>query len=309
MISFLANLFGYILNFIYNFIQNYGLAIILFSILIKILMIPISIKQQKAMKKNIKMQEKMKEIQFKYKNNPEMLSQATMELYKTEKINPFGGCLSAIIQIILLLAVFYLVRSPLTYMKKISPDVIDKYSNVVKQYELSEISGYPEIDIIREIDNIKELRNKETTENSEDKVNISEIKDEELDSMQINMNFLGLNLAQIPTKSSDWKAYIIPALYVIVSVISMRLTTSINKNNTKNQETSKSDEKALIKKEEEFDPMAQMNKNMSLMFPIMYLAVALIAPLGLALYWLTNSLLMIVERLALNKLLKDEEEK
>ena len=309
MISFLANLFGYILNFIYNFVQNYGLAIILFSILIKILMIPISIKQQKTMKKNLKMQEKMKEIQFKYKNNPEMLSQATMELYKTEKINPFGGCLSAIIQIILLLAVFYLVRSPLTYMKKISPDVIDKYSNVVKQYELSEISGYPEIDIIREIDNIKELRNKEITENSEEKVSISEIKEEELNSMQINMNFLGLNLAQIPTKSSDWKAYIIPALYVIVSVISMRLTTSINKNNTKNQETSKSDEKALIKKEEEFDPMAQMNKNMSLMFPIMYLAVALIAPLGLALYWLTNSLLMIVERLALNKLLKDEEEK
>ncbi len=309
MISFLANLFGYILNFIYNFIQNYGLAIILFSILIKILMIPISIKQQKAMKKNLKMQEKMKEIQFKYKNNPEMLSQATMELYKTEKINPFGGCLSAIIQIILLLAVFYLVRSPLTYMKKISPDVIDKYSNVVKQYELSEISGYPEIDIIREIDNIKELRNKEITENSEEKVSISEIKEEELNSMQINMNFLGLNLAQIPTKSSDWKAYIIPALYVIVSVISMRLTTSINKNNTKDKETSKSDEKALIKKEEEFDPMAQMNKNMSLMFPIMYLAVALIAPLGLALYWLTNSLLMIVERLALNKLLKDEEEK
>ena len=310
MISFLASLFGYILNFIYNFIQNYGLAIILFSILIKILMIPISIKQQKTMKKNLKMQEKMKEIQFKYKNNPEMLNQATIELYKSEKINPFGGCLSAIIQIILLLAVFYLVRSPLTYMKKVDANVIEKYSNVIKQYELSEISGYPEIDIIREIDNIKELRNKETTENSEDKVNISEIKDEELDSMQINMNFLGLNLAQIPTKSSDWKAYIIPALYVIVSVISMRLTTNMNSKKTKNKETDKNEEKALVeKKEEEFDPMAQMNKNMSLMFPIMYLAVALIAPLGLALYWLTNSLLMIVERLALNKLLKDEEEK
>lgn len=309
MISFLASLFGYILNFIYNFIQNYGLAIILFSILIKILMIPISIKQQKTMKKNLKMQEKMKEIQFKYKNNPEMLNQATIELYKTEKINPFGGCLSAIVQLILLLAVFYLVRSPLTYMKKVDADVINKYSNVVKQYELSEISGYPEIDIIREIDNIKELRNRENTENSEDKINISEIKDEELDSMQINMNFLGLNLAQIPTKSSDWKAYIIPALYVIVSVISMRLTTNMNTNKTKDKETDKNEEKALIKKEEEFDPMAQMNKNMSLMFPIMYLAVALIAPLGLALYWLTNSLLMIIERLALNKLLKDEEEK
>ena len=60
--------------------------------------------------------------------------------------------------------------------------------------------------------------------------------------------------------------------------------------------------------EDDFDPMAQMNKNMSIMFPIMYLAVALIAPLGLALYWLMNSLLMIIEKLTLNKLLKDEEE-
>ena len=71
----------------------------------------------------------------------------------------------------------------------------------------------------------------------------------------------------------------------------------------------KKDQDPNDKGEEEFDPMAQMNKNMSLMFPIMYLAVALIAPLGLALYWLMNSLLMIIEKLVLNKLIKDEEEK
>ena len=62
------------------------------------------------------------------------------------------------------------------------------------------------------------------------------------------------------------------------------------------------------KKEEEIDPMAQATKNMSMIMPIMAVSISLIAPLGLALYWLTNSLLMIVERLALNKLLKDEEE-
>ena len=81
-------------------------------------------------------------------------------------------------------------------------------------------------------------------------------------------------------------------------------------NPTKKEEKTEEnkDEKALAKPEDEFDPMAQMNKNMNMMFPVMYLAVALIAPLGLALYWLMNSLLMIIERLALNKLLKDEEE-
>ena len=48
-------------------------------------MIPISVKQQKTMKKSTKIQAKMKELQFKYKNNPEKLNEATMELYKSFK--------------------------------------------------------------------------------------------------------------------------------------------------------------------------------------------------------------------------------
>ena len=311
MIAFFANIFGYVLNFIYEIVKNYGLAIIIFSILIKVLMIPLSIKQQKTMKKSTKIQKKLKEIQFKYKNNPEMLNQATMEVYKSENMSPFSGCLSAIVQIILLFAVFYLVRSPLTYMEKVNPDIINKYSKIVKENNLSTNSAYPEIEIIRELDNIKNLKNTENTNNEEqtteeNKTDLAEINNDEIDSLYINMDFLGLNLAQVPTRSSDWKAYIIPVLYVIVAIISMRITnpTKTNKKATKENK----DEKALSNPEDEFDPMAQMNKNMNMMFPVMYLAVTLIAPLGLALYWLMNSLLMIIERLILNKLLKDEEE-
>lgn len=186
MIAFFANLFGYILNFIYNIVQNYGLAIIIFSILIKALMIPLSIKQQKTMKKSTKIQAKMKEIQFKYKNNPEMLTKATQELYKTENMSPFSGCFSAIVQIILLFAVFYLVRSPLTYMKKVDAGITDKYTKVIRENNLSTSSAYPEIEIIRELDNIKELKNKTSEETPE--VN-SEINDDEVNSLYINMNF------------------------------------------------------------------------------------------------------------------------
>lgn len=293
MISFFANIFGYILNYIYNFIGNYGWAIIIFSILVKILMLPISIKQQKTVKKTAKIQQKMKEIQLKYKGNQEKINEATIELYKSENMSPFSGCLSAIVQIVLLFSVFYLVRSPLTYMKKVDTDVINKYSTIIQENEISPKSNYPEIDIIREIDSIKNLKKDDQEENSEEKIDLSEINDEELDNMNINMEFLGLNLAQVPTKSSDWKAYIIPFLYVIISIISMKMTT-MNTNKNEN--------------DDEFDAVAQMNKNMTYTFPIMYLAVALIAPLGLALYWLMNSLLMIVERLILNKLFKDEEE-
>ena len=314
MIAFFANLFGYVLNFIYEIVKNYGLAIIIFSILVKVLMIPMSIKQQKTMKKSQKIQGKMKEIQFKYKNNPEMLNKATQELYKSENMSPFSGCLSAIVQIILLFAVFYLVRSPLTYMKKVDTSVTNKYSKIIRENNLSTNSAYPEIEIIRELGNIRDLKDKNVEENSEnsseeqEKTDLSEIKDEELDSLYINMDFLGLNLAQVPTKSSDWKAYIIPILYVLVSIISLRVVNNTNKKDQKEKPEENKDEKSLTKPEDEFDPMEQMNKNMNMMFPVMYLAVALIAPLGLALYWLMNSLLMIVEKLILNKLLKDEEE-
>lgn len=305
MISFFAKIFGFVLNFIYELIGNYGIAIILFSILVKLAMLPISIKQQKTMKKSVKIQAKMKEIQFKYKNNPEKLNQETMELYKNENMSPFSGCFSAIAQIILLFAVFYLVRSPLTYMKKVDANIIKKYTKIAQEYELSTNSAYPEIELIREKDNIFELKNKEKQEG---KTDLAEIKDEELSQFDINVDFLGLNLAQVPTQSADWKAYIIPVLYVLVSILSMKLTNVTTPKVETTETVENKDEKSLTKTEEEFDPSAQMQKNMNFMMPIMYVSIALIAPLGLALYWLMNSLLMIVEKFALNKLLKDEEE-
>lgn len=299
MMAFFANIFGYLLNLLYDLIGNYGLAIILFCIIIKLLMLPISIKQQKTMKKSVKLQSKMKEIQFKYKNDPEKLNQETLRLYKEENMSPFSGCFSAIIQIILLLSVFYLVRSPITYMRKIDTNIIDKYETIVKEEEISSNSNYLEIDIIRNINNIRQLDRED-------------VKEEELEEMQINMNFLGLDLSQVPSQNtSDWKVFILPVIYVIVSVISMKITMNIQ--NTKNKEKTdltktdnNKEENQEEDKEDMMDAMNQVNKNMSMVFPIMYLTVALIAPLGLALYWLVNSILMLAERLILDKVLKEE---
>ena len=238
------------------------------------------------MKKSTKMQQKMKEIQFKYKNDPEKLNQETIRLYKEENMSPFSGCFSAIIQIILLLSVFYLVQSPLTYMRKIDTAVIDKYKTIVKE-ELSTESNYPEIDIIRDTNAIKKLERED-------------INQEELDNMQINMNFLGLDLSQIPSKNtSDWKVFILPIIYVIISFITMKVTMNTqNKNKKKDKEKTAEEivkeEGKEENKEDMMDAMNQVNKNMSMVFPIMYLTVALIAPLGLALYWLVKSILMLI---------------
>ena len=70
--------------------------------------------------------------------------------------------------------------------------------------------------------------------------------------------------------------------------------------NNENKETS-----MVKKEEEEYDVMEQTNKMMSWMMPIMSVSISLVAPLGLALYWLVNNILMIGERLVLNKIIKD----
>lgn len=310
MISFLANyIFGYLLNFIYNLIGNYGLAIILFSIIIKLIMLPLSIRQQKTMEKNQKIQVKYKELQFKYKNDPEKLNSEMLNLYKNENMSPFSGCFSAIIQIVLLISIFYLVRAPLTYMKKIDSNIINKYYTIIKEEGYTTQGSYPEIDVIREIDNIENLaKNQEESkdEESENKTYKKEdINQEELDQMKINMNFLGLDLSQVPMQNlSDWKVYIIPVLYVIMSFVTMKVT--MKSSTTANKKDNAGNAEDTENKEE--DPMEQMNKSMAMIYPIMYVSVALIAPLGLALYWLINNILGLVEKLVLNKMLNKNKE-
>ena len=114
--GFIAELFGYLLNALYTAFNNYGIAIIVFSVILRLILIPITIKQQKSMKKSAELQEEMREISKKYKNNPEKLNQETIDLYKREKMSPFSGCLSSIIQIVIILSVFWLVSQPLTYI-------------------------------------------------------------------------------------------------------------------------------------------------------------------------------------------------
>lgn len=280
MLSFLANIFGYLLNAIYSLVSNYGLAVIIFSILLKLILLPLSIKQQKTMKKSTKIQGKLQEIQFKYKNDPEKMNQETLNLYKQENMSPFSGCLSSIVQILILFAVFYLVRSPLTYMKKVDPALIEQYTNEIKQEEQVNNSAYPEIDIIQ-------------------------LKGSTDERVYINMSFLGIDLSKVPTASlNDPRVYIIPVLYVLTSFISVRMTSKMQSKNNPNKVIENSEDAD----NNEVDAMEQANKTMNWFMPIMSISIAIIAPLGLALYWLMSNILMIIEKLLLEKFINSEEE-
>jgi YidC/Oxa1 family membrane protein insertase len=280
----ISSLFGYLLNALYTAFNNYGIAIIVFSIILRIILIPLTIKQQKSLKKSAQLQEEMKEIQRKYKNNPEKLNQETIDLYKREKLSPFAGCFSSIIQIVIILSVFWLVSQPLTYMKKIDTNVINDYKTQIQ--ESGEQATYAEIAII----------NKYGTQDAR---------------VSLNMDFLGLDLSKVPSSNlRDWTVYIIPLLYVISSVVSIK----INNNMTKKK---KDDKKAITdgtnmevqNEPNEMEAMEAMNKNMMYMIPLMSVFIAFIAPLGLALYWFISNVLIIIEKLIIDAVIKHKEEK
>lgn len=282
MFNFFANIFGYVLNGIYFIVKNYGLAIIIFSFLVKLIMLPLSIKQQKTLKKNEKLQKEMQILQVKYKGNQEKINQEMMELYKREKINPFGGCFNLIIQMVLIISMFMLVKSPITYMIKENNEIINNQINLIKQEkgENSISASYPEMSVI------KYLKENNMTENS----------------MYINMNFFGLDLSKVPQENyKDITVYIIPVLYVISSILSIKITTKTT--NNKNENNNEEDKKEF----DQAEMTQQMNKSMSLMMPILSVSIALVAPLGLALYWLVNNIIMIIERIILNKIVSKEE--
>lgn len=96
---FLTKPFFYILTFLYGIIGNMGWAILLFAALLRLAMFPIANKSYDSMSKMKKIQPKVAELQEKYKNDKMLLQQATMDLYRREKINPASGCLPMFIQI------------------------------------------------------------------------------------------------------------------------------------------------------------------------------------------------------------------
>lgn len=305
----ISSVFGYVLNFFYELLNNYGLAILIFSVLLRLILIPITIKQQKSMKKSAEVQEKMKDIQAKYKNNPEKLNQETINLYKTEKMSPFSGCLTGILQIIIILSVFWLVSQPLTYMKNL------KDTEIYKEYKekVDQDSGirYKEIGIIDLAESeYKDIENQLQQENVENREKLEKRK-EEVNKLRINMQFLGLDLSKVPMQSlNDWRVYIIPVLYIITSFVSIKITMNAQKKEKekKNKDVIVQDEEKT-KEDELTESMGQMNNTMLYMTPIMSISIAAIAPLGLALYWLVSNILMIFERLIINKIMSSKEEK
>ena len=202
--DFLADLFGHVVRFIYELTSNnYALTIILFTILTKALLFPLNLKQINSSKEMQKVKPKYDEIMKKYKNDKNKQSEEIMKLYAEHKINPMGGCLPLIITLFLVLAMFNIVKQPLTYVTEMSNDEIKIYAQ--------EILGKEE-------------------------VSDAEIKNSEIIIANkygfIDMNFIGLDLGDVPAdvfsedenKKSNLISMIIPILAFVFSMLQIKLT-------------------------------------------------------------------------------------
>lgn len=88
-----------LLHFFYSYVGNYGVAIILLTVLIKAIFWPLSHKSYKSMEQMKKLQPLLTQLREKYKGDRQKMNEEMMQLYKTYKVNPAGGCLPMIVQI------------------------------------------------------------------------------------------------------------------------------------------------------------------------------------------------------------------
>lgn len=109
-LTFLAKPIYWLLDFLYGIVGNWGWAIVLLTCIVKAVLYPISAAGYRSMARMKEVTPRMKALQEKYKDDKQRLNQAMMELYRTEKINPVGGCLPIFLQIPVFLALYWVLQ-------------------------------------------------------------------------------------------------------------------------------------------------------------------------------------------------------
>ena len=125
MRAFLGNILGALLRLVYDLVSSigtepknfsyYAMAIIITTVLFKLMLLPLSLHQAKSSKKMAELQPLIKEVQAKYKNDPQTQTAKMQEIYKEHNYNPAAGCLPLLIQLPIILAFFAVFREPAKY--------------------------------------------------------------------------------------------------------------------------------------------------------------------------------------------------
>ena len=255
----------------YAIVPSLGIAIILLTVAVRLLLLPLSIKQTRSMREMQAIQPEVKRLQTKYKGDRQKMNEELMALYKEHGVNPFGGCAPLLLQFPVLIALFYVIQTPLRYLGftasgrgVVPPD----------RYEPSNVTGIME-----------------TLQNS--------ALAEDLTSTALRVNqFLGIRLdcdSQAALQGNDPSLLgqtcgdgLLSALPYLALVLLMGLTTWYQ-------------QKQMQARQDASSPQTQQMQLIGRIMPVMLMVFAFTFPSGVVLYWLTTNVWTIAQqRMILN---------
>ncbi|MBR3866206.1 MAG: YidC/Oxa1 family membrane protein insertase [Butyricicoccus sp.] len=274
--------FGMILSAIYRAVGSYGLAVILFAVLAKIILMPLSYKNKKSMKKMQALSTKQQELQKKYGKNRERLNEEIQKLYEKEGVSPMSGCLGTFLQLPIMMALYYAVQKPLTYMIGLYEADIAGLANLVG-VEISQQNAYTvQLTIAEGLNKFVDAAGNFGAE-----VQNALVTDGIMQYMfPINFEFLGLNLSQTPSIKEFSILWLIPILSGLTAFISSMAMQKI-------QGTSQQ--------------MQGSMKTMLYMMPLLSVYFGFVLPASIGIYWIANNLLSIVQELILHQMTKNQD--
>ena len=289
--------FGYVLRFFNDLCGgHYILTLFLFALLVKILMVPMSIKQQKNQIKGAMLRPKMAIIEKKYKGRTDQESmmqkrQELMDMQQREGYSPLAGCLPLLIQFPVIIALYEVIRSPLTYICKLSNNVVAQLYNASsivanapdKALALADDMSFKAIKAIDQIKLISELR-----AHPEQFAGI----EADLSHMPSFTLFGKIDLGSTPSfdfSSPNAWLLIIPILTFATSYLTMRLSKKYNGNLQQELAGQTQDQQ-------------MSGAMMEWMMPIMSGVFGFILNGALGVYWIYQSVISIGQMMLFNKI-------
>lgn len=272
MIDFISGILGGIIRLIYSVVgNNYLIALLIFTFLTKLILFPLMLKQLKSTAGLQKIAPEDKKLREKYKDNPVKLNEELTKLYADNKISPLGGCLLPIIQIPIVIAMFFVVKQPLTYIAQMDKSEIKTYT---AQY-------------------LNKAEGEEVTDNEMKAYEINIAKEYDLLDMKIGDK---ISLGDTPkdafskdeTKHVSKWTLVIPVLTLVFSLLSNQLMMRKSKNTMS-------------------EDQAEMQKSMNIMMPILSAYFSYAWPLALGVYWLFGTILGMGQQLLIDKLMGDKD--
>lgn len=277
MLDWIYDLLGTMLSWFSNiFFGKYAFALFLYALLFKLLFLPTAIKQQKSQIAMARVAPKMEKIQAKYRGKTDEASmlkqqQEIMELQQKEGFRPLSGCLTMFLQLPIITFLYKVIRSPLSYICKLTGDEIIKIKDIITAARIT-----PALDEIGLVANIQEL-------------GVDVFSGIDLTKLP-DFTLFGANLARTPSFSEFSILWLVPILAAALTWLSSYLIRKWNNVSAAPAGNGEAQGKS---------PM----KFMEIMMPLMTLWMTFSFSGMLGVYWIYQSVLGILQSFILSKTL------